>query len=453
MENNKEKITKVFSDLYSGVIPEKFPIWDIFGFEYCLNYSGYKMLNIQYQYTEEIFENIIEKVMEISRGDTFDISFARNAVALMLQRSKYLVMSNTGFIQHPEATYMEASEYDEFIKNPFDFIVSTIVPRQVPAYDDDPVLRSLNFAKYVLASIDQRNMMAEANAKVFDRHGLYLPPAGTVGSQMIPFDRISDNFRGFSQIHSDLRRIPGKVEEACEAMMPYAIWTSSKIKPSTLGYASVKTHMGAYLSNKDFEKYYWATFIKLCHINAERGVDMDLFLEHDWSRFIDCLQELPQGARMYMEYGDPKEFKDRLGDKYVLGGFYPMMLLKAGTKQQCIDKAKELIDIMAPGGNFYFRFDKNVITIKDLNIENYIAVMEYLQENSKYSNAGQKSMSGDKEKTIRKGYANDYPEFKTKYFVSFDEFKSQYPYVYPDAEADMRAQYDKYTKTVEAYII
>ena len=453
MERNKEEVTKKFSDLFSGIIPERFPVWDAFGFEYILDYSGYDMLTVQYRYTQEIFEDMLEKSMEVSRGDTFDVSFARNAVALMLQKSKYLVMSNTGFIQHPESVFMQADEYDEFIKNPIDYTISHIVPRQAPAYDDDPALRSLNFAKYVLASMDQRKMLGAASAKVFGKYGVYSPPPGTAGMQTIPFDRIADNFRGFSQIHSDLRRIPQKVEDACEALMPYAIWGSSRIKPSTLGYASVKTHMGAYLSNKDFERFYWPTFHKLSHINAERGVDMDLFLEHDWSRFIDCLQDLPQGARMYMEYGDPQTFKDKLGSKFVLGGFYPMMLLKAGTKQQVIDKAKEIIDIMAPGGNFYFRFDKSVYTVKDMNIENYFALMDYIQEHSKYDNAGQPSMTGDKAASIQRGYADNYPAFKSKYFVSFEEFTADYPYVYPQAEELMRAQYEKYTSMTEGFLM
>ena len=33
--------------------------------------------------------------------------------------------------------------------------------------------------------------------------------------------------------------------------------------------------------------------------------------------------------------------------------FYPITLLGTGTKEQCIDKAKELLDILAPGGNYF----------------------------------------------------------------------------------------------------
>ena len=68
-----------------------------------------------------------------------------------------------------------------------------------------------------------------------------------------------------------------------------------------------------------------------------------------------------------MEYGDPQQFKDRLG-KMVLGGFYPHTP-RYRTKEQCIDKAKELLDIMAPGGNFIFIFDKFALNINDIKPE------------------------------------------------------------------------------------
>ena len=45
-----------------------------------------------------------------------------------------------------------------------------------------------------------------------------------------------------------------------------------------------------------------------------------IFLEGDWTCFIDYLQELPQGTR-FTEYGDPRKFKDKLGKKMVLAVF------------------------------------------------------------------------------------------------------------------------------------
>lgn len=151
-----------------------------------------------------------------------------------------------------------------------------------------------------------------------------------------------------------------------------------------------------------------------------------------------------------MEYGDPQIFKDKLGKKLVLGGFYPVTLLKNGTKQQCIDKAKELLDILAPGGNYYFRFDKSAIHLSDIKIENYVAVMEHVLDNYKYENAGEQVSSVKKEDTIR-DYANDYPEFKSKYIIDFDDFIADYPPADEKAVPFMRAAYEKYSAIVDPF--
>ena len=103
---------------------------------------------------------------------------------------------------------------------------------------------------------------------------------------------------------------------------------------------------------------------------------------------------------------------------------------------------------MAPGGNFIFIFDKFALNINDIKPENYVAVLEYVLENGKYENAGEPVTTEKKEDSIKK-YAHLYPEFKSKYIVSFDEFKKEYPPVDPRIEPLMRAAYEKYSAIVD----
>lgn len=200
--------------------------------------------------------------------------------------------------------------------------------------------------------------------------------------------------------------------------------------------------MAAYLRTKDFEKFYWPTFKQVVHKTAERGQAMTIFIENDWDRYVDFLEEMPMGTRMYMEYGDPKKFKEKLGKKHILAGFYPLTMFLTATKEQCIDKAKEIIDIMAPGGNFYFLCDKSALTLNDINVENYVATMEYVLEHSKNDNAGQLVNPTMKREDTIVHY--EFPEFKSKYIVPYDEYKKEYPPVSESIEPYMRAGYDKY---------
>lgn len=444
----KEYRTKLFLDLYTGVVPERVPVHDGLSTEYLIQYAGKDLMTTQYSYTSDLLVEIYEKGREVCRGDLPVGAFARNPIAMMFQQSLSNEMSKTGFIQHPERSFMYADEYDEFIKNPHEFVIETCVPRMNKGYQQGEVLRAANYAKSLLANLDQGREFAAAEATMAERYGLFTRPAGSVGMQMVPFDFITDMYRGFSQIPLDIRRQPEKLLAAMEALMPYAIWMADTPVVSPLGCNMIMTHMAAFLNTKDFEKFYWPTFNKVCHIAAERGQAMQIFLEGDWTRFVDHLAELPQGTRLWMEYGDPQIFKDKLGKKMVLGGFYPLTLLGRASKEKCIDKAKELLDILAPGGNYFFIFDKSALNPRDINPENYVAVLEYVKENSKYDNAGELVTTAKREDSVQK-FTHLYPEFNSKYIISFDDFKKEYPPVDARVEPLMRAAYEKYTNLID----
>lgn len=439
--------TKLFEDLYTGVIPDRIPVWDSLALEFMIQYAGKDLMTTQYQYTPELLIEIFEKSRELCRGDMPVGAFARDPIGLMFQKSDLMEMSNSGFIQHAERSVMDPEDYDEFIKNPYDFVLEVLQPRINKGYNNE-INRAWNYGKSMITAMEQGRAFAIADATIVERYGLFKRPAGSVGSQIVPFDFITDMYRGFSKIPMDMRRMPGKLLEAIEAVMPYAIWMGEPNVISPLGCNMIMTHMAAFLSNEQFEKFYFPTFNKVCHIAAEKGQAMQIFLEGDWTRFIDHLQELPQGTQLWMEYGDPQKFKDKLGKKMVLGGFYPLTLLGNGTKQQCIDKAKELMDILAPGGNYQFILDKSALALSDINPENYVAVLEYVLENGKYENAGQLVTTTKKEDSIQK-YSHLYPEFQSKYVESFEELTKDHPPADARVEPLMRAAYDRYQRIFE----
>ncbi|HCX65896.1 MAG TPA: hypothetical protein DHN33_11890 [Eubacteriaceae bacterium] len=440
---------KMFRDVYDNTIPERFPVHDCITLDLAIEYSGKDKIPFVYDYTAEGIEEVLEKSMEISYGDTIKAA-NRNPAGLLFKQSKVNVMNSKGFVQHPETSGFEAEEYDEFIQNPYDFTLEKVLPRLNPGFDTNSINRSVNFTKYVLA---QRSFAAELDTavdKVVERHGLFKAPKGSSGVQLAPFDFLADFCRGFAKVPLDIRRVPEKVEAACEALVPYLIEKSKYPVKSIEGENKIMTHMATFLRPKDFERFYWPTFYKMVHMIAERGQACYIFCESDWTRYIDYLQELPQGTRLHMEYGDPKKFKDKLGKKMILSGFYPINLLKTGTKQQCIDKAKELVDILAPGGNFEWRFDKSALELADVNLENYHALMQWIVENNRYDNAGEKVSPTRKEDTIEK-FSDQYPEFKSKYIISYEEWKQDYPPVNEKADEAMRKAYERYSKMVEPY--
>ena len=433
---------KMYTDLYHNVIPERFPVHDSITWNFLIEYSGKSLMEVQCRYdTDECIE-ILEKGMEILRGDNAPAAGGHYGVALMLNQNQQSVMGTTGMIQHPEREYMKADEYDAFIENPYDFFLEKISPRLNASYAKSEVDRQFAFARTLLCQLDVGARTSKANKFIADKYGYYSPPPGSGAHQYIPFDFLADHCRGFSKIPMDIRRQPDKVLAACDALMPFCLWSGQNPVDHPNGSNMIPTHMAAYLRTKDLEKFYWPTFKQVVHKTAERGQAMTIFIENDWDRYVDFLEEMPMGTRMYMEYGDPKKFKDKLGKKHVLAGFYPLTMFLTATKEQCIDKAKEILDIMAPGGNFYFLCDKSALTLNDINVENYVATMEYVREHSKNDNAGQLVNPTMKREDTIVHY--EFPEFKSKYIVPYDEYKKEYPPVSESIEPYMRAGYDKY---------
>ena len=106
---------------------------------------------------------------------------------------------------------------------------------------------------------------------------------------------------------------------------------------------------------------------------------------------------------------------------------------------------------MAPGGNFFFDFDKHTLNISDIEPDNYVAVQEYALANAKYDNPGEKSINYVFEDTVSK-FSDQYPEFKSKYVMSWEEYKKLYPPVNDLVEPIMKEKYEKYTAMIPGFI-
>ena len=288
-------------------------------------------------------------------------------------------------MQHPEISGMDAEDYDAFIKNPFDVMLEKILPTLFPALDTDPVTRSVNMAKGIVAYREEQAVMAKIRSDATAKYGYLKPPANSSGGGIkCPFDFLADFIRGFGNILIDCRRHPEQVIEACDAVFPLLIRKATPSNPHYMGTTSITTHMPGFMRTKDFEKFYYPTFKKMIETFVDSGMGVRVFCEGDWMRYLDHLRDLPENVRLRFEYGDPKIIKEKLGDKHIISGLYPISILQIGTKEEVINKAKEYLDILAPGGRYYFEFDKSAITCQGNMRENIIALSDYLRDNATY---------------------------------------------------------------------
>ncbi|MDO5434233.1 uroporphyrinogen decarboxylase family protein [Eubacterium sp.] len=407
----KAERTKMFEDVYSGVIPKRVPIKASMTPEAALEYSNIPVGKTIWDLDPDSITKALDKVCEMIPSDTPAVGgIIKNPAVFKLLGSKGYYMGKTGYMQHADLESLKADEYDEFIKDPFAFIVTKSLPRIFGNLDTDSPRGGMVLAEAMKAFYDYQAKFDSIKAPVFAKYGYYAPPNGSTTLCQASFDLIGDFLRGLKGIYMDVRQRPEKIMEACEAMLPMQVKRGLPAKIHKLGEVFMPLHLGTFLRKKDFEKIYWPSFSKFIHIMAEHGQAVSLFCEQDWMRYLDLLQDLPANTRILFEYGDPKIIKEKLGNKHILSGLYPITYIKTATKQQCIDKAKEMIDIMAPGGRYIFDFDKSAMSLDTINIENYAAVIQYVAENTNYTNAG----------TAVKAPANQYEKPDT----TVDHFKS-----------------------------
>lgn len=373
--------TQLFTDLMDGKIPKRVPVAGFFAHEFAIQYAGRDLTEVQWDTTD--LEAIFEKVSEDFYSDLLPVSAFRLPSFYKLLGSKNFVMGSNGFLQHPEVEGLRLEDYDDFIASPYDCILEKVLPNLYSALNTDPVTKSLVMAKAFKAFTDDMGNTGRIYGNLINKYGYGLINL-FAGFCEAPFDFLTDQLRGFKNISLDVRRIPDKVEAAVNAVTPLVIKMGGQLFPAKYNATFIPLHMAPYLRGKDFDRFYWPSFKKLVDGLAEKGMRSYLFVEQDWMRYVDYLAELPAGTVMMFEYGDPKLVKEKLGKKHIISGFYPLTLLKTGTKQQCIDKAKELIETLAPGGGYYFSFDKVIITLDSVNVDNTKAVLDYVATNANY---------------------------------------------------------------------
>lgn len=372
---------QLFKDLFSGKTPKRVPVTNPATLEYAIQLYGEDLAEAQWDLTKA--EVALDKFCRDFPSDTTPIGSLRLPSFYQLLGSKAIVMGSGGFMQHPEVIGLLPEEYDDFIVAPYDFIVETILPRLYTELNTEPSQKAMVLAKALQAYQNDYGFLAQMRNRVNAKYGMVAP---AVALTEAPFDFMADFIRSFKGMSSDVRRYPDKVKASCEAVLPLMIRKGKLPSPSMFGYTFIPLHMAPYMRTSDFEKFYWPTFKLLVEALAEMGQKVQLFVENDWMRYVDFLYELPENTIMRFEYGDPKLVAEKLGKKHIISGFYPVTLLQTGSKEQCIDKAKELLDVLAPTGRYWFQGDKSIISTdaEGKIAENLRVVLEYVSENGSY---------------------------------------------------------------------
>lgn len=282
---------------------------------------------------------------------------------------------------------LNPKEYPEFIENPQKFITDKTIARKYPLLTKNSTEENITLFENAFDLLKEYNAFnAEVQKGLRNRVGL---PMLVRGGFYVAPDVILDYLRDFVGTSTDIRRYPEELYAACEGIHELVLTLLlESYNPPKEGYVVFSPlHLPTYLKPKDFERFYFP-FLKRSveELSIERGYTILFYMENFWEPYLDILQDLPDGAKVIglLEHGDLSLYKERLGKKMVVMGGMPIDLLARGTKQQCLDKAKECLDLYAPGGNYIFSLNMVLLRLQDAAPKNVIATFDYIHENGKY---------------------------------------------------------------------
>ncbi len=284
--------------------------------------------------------------------------------------------------QWVEGEYIKQDEYDEVLKDPNGFAVKKLWPRicstlaPLGEMAQGPPLPLLYISEgyslpFVFGEILSNPSMKELLKKAMDLADAYeeFKNAGMDYSfemmrlgypliwnavSFVAFDHVSDYYRGMRGSMIDMFKAPEKLLDLVEMLIPYSIGNAVMMAQKTGSKTVfVPMHRGAagFMSDKQFEKFYWPSFKALMLGLIDAGLTPIPVFEGDYNPRLDYLAELPKGKIVgHFDVIDREKAKEKIGDVMCFWGNVPGSLMCTGTPRMVKDNVKELIDIFGKDG-------------------------------------------------------------------------------------------------------
>jgi len=274
-------------------------------------------------------------------------------------------------IQAVENEYMSGDEYKDFITDPTAFWLKQYLPRAYGALgpltmlpDFPRISESVDTIDLLLpfavpAFQEMLHKMMEAGNElmkilsVVGQTGAMIAAEGFPGMGMnivkTPFDYLGDTLRGTKGILMDMYRRPKELLAACEAYVPVLIKAIVGASDrSGAPCAMYVLHKGAdsFMSQAQFEKFYWPTWKQVMLALYEEGITSYLFVEGSYNQRLENLAEMPEKSLVcHFDKSDMHRVKEVLSDKFIVAGNVPASLMSAGSVDEVRAYCADLVEL------------------------------------------------------------------------------------------------------------
>ncbi len=240
--------------------------------------------------------------------------------------------------QVDEAEVMSVDDYDAIIEQGWSSFLRGYMPRVID-----------------VAELDANRSWLGANLETVVRRfreSGYVPVS--CGATTIPFECLCGG-RSMQEFYLDLHRIPDKVKAALDAIQPDLIRAGLETARRS-GVPAVWVGgwraASAMLSPKMWNEFVFPYYLELVQRLAEREIVSVLHFDHDWTRDLSRLRELPARSCILNLDGwtDIRRAKEILGDHMAIMGDVPAPLLATGTPDDVYGYVRDLARDVGPTG-------------------------------------------------------------------------------------------------------
>ncbi len=307
--------------------------------------------------------------------------------------------------QFVEKDYMKSDEYDKLINDPSDFWLRTFMPRQaggyaalarlphltafvgipifyISAFADPEIQKAYKTIFKAAEEITKWQKITGEVSRIALEEGY---PGFSGGFSGAPFDMLTDMLRGTKGIFIDIYRQPEKIHEAMERLVPIVIEEAVNIANMNLSpIVMMPLHKGekGFMSQKQFETFYWPTFKKVLMGMINEGLVPMPFAEGNYIPRLETIQDMPRGSMIwYFEYMDMAKAKATVGRNNCIYGNLPVSTMVTGTPEEVKEGCRKLIETCAPGSGYILSAAASMDFGK---VENLHAMMDAAKEYGVY---------------------------------------------------------------------
>lgn len=360
-------------------LPDRVPI-DIAAGSFPAYYAGYDLKTVMYD--GEKYKEASLKFARDFDTDTMPGIFVSNGQMLEFMQPRANIWPGGGLpddaalTQFVEKEYMREDEYDLYFKNPTDYILRYILPRNYGVFEPlaklDPLEAFTGVGPQLMmaAGTPEFRKMAETLLKAHEasvawgkvsmectqalRELGYPAPHGAMA--LAPFDTIADMLRGTHGSVMDMFRRPEQILELAERILPTT--RESAIRMADMGdspVVAIPMHKGddVFMSDKQFEKFYWPTYRKLLMGLIGEGLVPQPIIDGSYNRRLEYIKDLPKGSIIWvLEQTDMALAKKVLGGHACISGNVTGAMMHTHKPDDIRKYCRWLIDTCAPGGGY-----------------------------------------------------------------------------------------------------